>query len=81
MKRRGWKRSVMNSRRLTYVLVRTLIFFVAALVVAVLWHWTPVAIIAVALTGAAGAVQLGGVLWLRRTERNAASTALRKTPQ
>jgi hypothetical protein len=62
----------MNSRRLTYLLVRTLIFFVAALVVAVLWHWTPVAIIAVALTGAATAVQLGGVLWLRRAERNAA---------
>jgi hypothetical protein len=71
----------MNSRRLTYLLVRTLIFFVAALVVAVLWHWSPVAIIAVVLTGAAGAVQLGGVLWLRRTERDAARTAPRKSPR
>lgn len=64
----------MNSRRLTYLLIRTLIFFVAALVVAVLWHWTSLAIIAVALTGAATAVQLGGVLWLRRSERNAAGS-------
>lgn len=65
----------MNFRRLTYLLIRTLVFFVAALVVAVLWHWTPVSIIAVALTGAASAVQLGGVLWLRRTERNSAKPA------
>jgi hypothetical protein len=61
----------MNSRRLTYVLIRTVIFLVAAVVVATLWHWPLVAGIGVGVIGAATLVQLGGVLYLRRTERNA----------
>jgi hypothetical protein len=62
----------MNSRRLTFLLIRTAAFFVLALVVAVLYGWSWFGIAAVALTGAALAIQFGGVVWLRRAERKAA---------
>jgi hypothetical protein len=62
----------MDSRRLMFVLIRTAVFFVLVLIAAVFFHWTPLAVIAVALTGAAALVQLGGVLWLRRSERQRA---------
>ncbi|QIZ39192.1 hypothetical protein FDZ84_01625 [Saccharopolyspora sp. ASAGF58] len=60
----------MNKSRLTVLLVRTALFFVAAVVLGFIYDWPSFAVIAAVLTGAAALVQLGGVLWLRRTERN-----------
>jgi hypothetical protein len=62
----------MDSRRLTFLLIRTAVFFVLALGAAVYFHWSPMSEIAVALTGGAALVQLAGVLWLRRSERERA---------
>ncbi|SDJ94146.1 hypothetical protein SAMN04487820_10374 [Actinopolyspora mzabensis] len=59
----------MNSRRLTFVLVRTGVFLVAGLVLFAVLGWSPFAAVAVGLIAAAMAVQFGGVVWLRRTER------------
>ncbi|MDP9641095.1 cytochrome c biogenesis factor [Actinopolyspora lacussalsi] len=59
----------MNSRRLTFVLVRTGVFLVVGLVLFTVIGWSPFAATAVVLIAAAMAVQLGGVVWLRRTER------------
>lgn len=59
----------MNSRRLTFVLVRTGVFLVAGLILFTVIGWSTYAAVAVALITAAMAVQLGGVLWLRRSER------------
>jgi hypothetical protein len=61
----------MNSRRLTFLLVRTAVVFVLALVVAVHYGWSWFGVAAVALTAAALAIQFGGVLWLRRAESKA----------
>ncbi|MGI8306806.1 hypothetical protein [Saccharopolyspora hattusasensis] len=61
---------MINKSRLTVLLVRTALFFVAAVVLGFIYDWPSFAVIAVVLTGAAALVQLGGVLWLRRTERN-----------
>ncbi|SDP31729.1 hypothetical protein SAMN04487905_103187 [Actinopolyspora xinjiangensis] len=58
----------MNSRRLTFVLVRTAVFLVVGLVLFTVIGWSPFATFAVVLIGAAMAVQLGGVVWLRRSE-------------
>lgn len=59
----------MNSRRLGVIALRTAVFVVVAVVVAVLNDWAGYAVLAVALTVAALAMQLGGMLWLRRKER------------
>ncbi|MEY8038229.1 MULTISPECIES: hypothetical protein [Saccharopolyspora] len=64
----------MDARQLTYLLVRTLVFLAVAVVVAALAGWPWYGVAAVGLTGAAAAVQLGGVLWLRRSERAKSST-------
>ncbi|MGW3472228.1 hypothetical protein ACWDKQ_28025 [Saccharopolyspora sp. NPDC000995] len=61
---------MINKSRLTVLLVRTALFFVAAVVLGLIYDWPSFAVIAAVLTGAATLVQLGGVLWLRRTERN-----------
>lgn len=65
----------MNPRRLGVLAARTAVFVVLALIVAVLNGWSVFAITAVALTGGALAVQLGGILWLRRAERSTADTS------
>lgn len=59
----------MNSRRLGFVAVRTAVFVAAALAVAIVNGWPTPATVAVALTTAALAVQLIGMLWLRRHEQ------------
>lgn len=59
----------MSKSQLTAVLVRTLLFFAVAVVLGFVSGWVVYAVIAVALTGGAALVQLGGVLWLRRAER------------
>lgn len=64
----------MNSRRLGVVALRTAVFVIAAVVVGVLHDWSLYAVAAVALTLAALAVQIGGMLWLRRGERTDRST-------
>ncbi|SFS89331.1 hypothetical protein [Saccharopolyspora flava] len=61
----------MSKNQLGVLLVRTLLFFVVAVVLGVITGWQVYAIIAVALTGGAALVQLGGWLWLRRTEQDA----------
>lgn len=61
---------MINKSRLTVLLVRTALSFVAAVVLGLIYDWPSFAVIAAVLTGAATLVQLGGVLWLRRTERN-----------
>ncbi|MGJ7906608.1 hypothetical protein ACOQFL_09030 [Actinopolyspora sp. H202] len=61
----------MNSRRLTFVLMRTGVFLVAGLVLFTVIGWSSLATTAVVLIAAAMAVQLGGIVWLRRTERTA----------
>lgn len=58
----------MNARRLTFLLIRTAVVFVVAVVFAVLTGWSALTTTAVVLTGAAAAVQLGGVLYLRQQE-------------
>ncbi|ASU78791.1 hypothetical protein CDG81_11450 [Actinopolyspora erythraea] len=58
----------MNSRRLTFVLVRTGVFLVVGLVLFTVIGWSRFAAFAVVLIGAAMAVQLGGIVWLRRSE-------------
>lgn len=63
----------MNSRRMTFLLVRTLVFFVLAVIVVTFIGWSWPGVLAVALIGLAAAAQAGAVLWLRRSE--AASTA------
>jgi hypothetical protein len=60
---------VINKSRLTVLLVRTLLFFVAALVLGVVYGWPSFAVIATVMTGGAALVQFGGVLWLRRAEQ------------
>ncbi|MCI2421743.1 hypothetical protein MOQ72_30335 [Saccharopolyspora sp. K220] len=60
---------MINRSRLTVLLVRTSLFFVAALVLGVVYGWPWFAVVAAALTGGAALVQLGGVLWLRRAEQ------------
>ncbi|GAA4849140.1 hypothetical protein GCM10025787_34970 [Saccharopolyspora rosea] len=59
----------MNSRRLMIVFYRTVVFFVLAVVVSAVYGWPWFGIAAIALTGAAAALQLGGALWLRRTQQ------------
>ncbi|MGW1682292.1 hypothetical protein [Saccharopolyspora sp. NPDC002376] len=59
----------MSKNQLTTVLVRTLLFFVIAVVLGFISGWQIYAVIAVALTGGAALIQLGGVLWLARKER------------
>ncbi|PKW18838.1 hypothetical protein [Saccharopolyspora spinosa] len=66
---------MINKSRLTVLLVRTALFFVAAVVLGIIYDWPSFSVIAAVLTGAAALVQLGGVLWLRRTERNAPESA------
>ncbi|MBB5157674.1 hypothetical protein [Saccharopolyspora phatthalungensis] len=66
---------MINKSRLTVLLVRTSLFFVAAVVLGFIYGWPTFAIIAAALTGGAALVQLGGVLWLRRAEQNASEFA------
>ncbi|WP_242687008.1 MULTISPECIES: hypothetical protein [unclassified Actinopolyspora] len=58
----------MNSRRLTLVLVRSAVFLIVGLVLFTLVGWSGYAVVAVGLMAAAILVQLGGVLWLRRSE-------------
>lgn len=64
----------MNSRRLGILALRTAVFVIVAVVLAALNDWGSYATLAVALTTAALAIQLAGVLWLRRREQ-AAPTA------
>ena len=61
----------MTASRLTFLLIRTAAVFVVAVVFAFVTGWTSLTTAAVALTGAATAVQLGGVLYLRQQERQA----------
>ncbi|MER7013583.1 hypothetical protein ABT324_19375 [Saccharopolyspora sp. NPDC000359] len=65
----------MSKSQLTTVLVRTLLFFAIAVVLGFVSGWQVYAVIAVALTGGAALIQLGGVLWLARAERNAPEAA------
>ncbi|PRW64018.1 hypothetical protein [Actinopolyspora mortivallis] len=58
----------MNSRRLAFVCARSAVFLVAGLVVFTLLGWSVYGAVAVGLLAAAVLVQLGGVLWLRRSE-------------
>ncbi|MEU5848396.1 hypothetical protein [Saccharopolyspora shandongensis] len=60
---------MINKSRLSVLLVRTALFFVAAVVLGFIYEWPSFAVIAAVMTGAATLVQLGGVLWLRRAER------------
>ncbi|GAA2362089.1 hypothetical protein GCM10009854_47060 [Saccharopolyspora halophila] len=60
---------MINKSRLGVLLVRTGLFFAAAVVIGVVYGWSSFAVIAVALTGGATLVQLGGWLWLRRAEQ------------
>ncbi|MGP4017650.1 hypothetical protein [Saccharopolyspora sp. 5N708] len=60
---------MINKSRLTVLLVRTALFFAAAVVLGVVYGWPSFAVIAAVLTGGAALVQLGGVLWLRRAEQ------------
>lgn len=64
----------MNSRRLALILLRTTAFFVVGLVVFPTIGWSWFGALAIALIAAAMAVQLGGVLWLRRAEKAAQSS-------
>ncbi|MDI2031831.1 hypothetical protein QFW96_24610 [Saccharopolyspora sp. TS4A08] len=61
----------MSKNQLGVLLIRTLLFFVVAVVLGVMTGWPTYAIIAVALTGGAALVQFGGWLWMRRTEQDA----------
>ncbi|MDA3629609.1 hypothetical protein [Saccharopolyspora oryzae] len=65
----------MSKNQLTTLLVRTLLFFVIAVVLGFISGWPVYAFIAVALTGGAALVQLGGVLYLARKERENPGTA------
>ncbi|NYH77864.1 hypothetical protein FHR84_001178 [Actinopolyspora biskrensis] len=58
----------MNSRRLTLVLVRSAVFLIVGVVLFTLVGWSGYAVVAVGLMAAAILVQLGGILWLRRSE-------------
>ncbi|TDC87091.1 hypothetical protein E1161_26350 [Saccharopolyspora aridisoli] len=59
----------MTKSQLGILLVRTLLFFAVAVVLGVINGWPSYAVIAVALTGGAALVQLGGWLWMRRAEQ------------
>ncbi len=59
----------MTPRRLTILAIRTAVFVILALTVAVVSGWSPFAITAVALTSGALAIQLGGLIWMRRSRR------------
>lgn len=72
---------MMNKNRLGILLVRTLVFVVAAVVLGVVYDWPSFAVIAVALTGAAALVQFGGWLWLRRAEQRDPEAAAKATPK
>ncbi|GAB3300117.1 hypothetical protein [Parasphingorhabdus pacifica] len=63
----------MNARRMTFLLVRTLVFFVVAVVVVLYVGWSWPGGLALLLIGLAAAAQGGAVLWLRRSERASAS--------
>ncbi|MEB3371229.1 hypothetical protein [Saccharopolyspora mangrovi] len=64
----------MNKSRLGILLVRTLLFFVVAVVLGVINGWPAYAVVAVALTGGAALVQFGGWLWMRRAEQDEPAT-------
>lgn len=64
----------MNSRRLGILALRTAVFVIVAVVLAALNGWGGYATLAVALTTTALAIQLAGVLWLRRREHAAPTT-------
>ena len=66
---------MVTSRRMTLLMIRTLVFFVAALVVASWFGWSWVSGFAVILTGAATAIQAVGAVWLRRTEQATSPTS------
>lgn len=59
----------MTKSQLGILLVRTLLFFAVAVALGVINAWPTYAVIAVALTGGAALVQLGGWLWMRRAEQ------------
>lgn len=58
----------MTSRWLSTLLIRTVIAFVVAVVVLTLVGWSWLGAGAVGLVGAAALIQLGGVVYLRRSE-------------
>ncbi|WP_229680108.1 hypothetical protein [Saccharopolyspora thermophila] len=60
---------MIDRSRLTALLVRTALFFAVAVGLAVVSGWSWYGVVAVALTGGAALLQLGGVLWLRRVEQ------------
>lgn len=72
---------MINKSRLGVLLVRTGLFFVAAVVIGVVYGWSSFAVIAAALTGGATLVQLGGWLWLRRAERRDPSASDEAKPR
>lgn len=69
----------MNSRRLMLIAIRTAIVLVIAIAAFTAIGWSWFAFLAVGLIAAATVVQLGGALWLRRTEP-AAPAARKPTP-
>jgi hypothetical protein len=72
---------MINKSRLGVLLVRTGLFFVAAVVLGVVYGWPSFAVIAAALTGGATLIQLGGWLWLRRAERLDPAAAAEAEPK
>ena len=72
---------MINKSRLGVLLVRTGLFFAAAVALGVVYGWSSFTLIAVALTGGATLIQLGGWLWLRRAERLDPAAAARAAPK
>ncbi|MDR7299859.1 hypothetical protein [Haloactinomyces albus] len=65
----------MTVRRLGFLAVRTAVFVAAAWAMAVGTGWAMPAVVAVALTTAALAVQLAGMVWLRRRQQDSVPRA------
>jgi len=59
----------MNSRTMSYLLIRTLLFLTAAIAAFSWFGWSDMGYIATGLIGAAAVVQGGAVLWLRQQEK------------
>lgn len=59
----------MDSRKMSYLLIRTLLFLAIAVAVFSWFGWSTMGAIATGLIGAAALVQAGAVGWLRRSER------------
>lgn len=71
----------MNSRRLMVMALRSAVFLAVALAVFFTMGRSWFAFLAVGLIAAATLVQLGGALWLRRTERSQPDHGTRHVPE